>query len=324
MDGPANIIWNGPRVFTPETTGPTSIAWSGPRVALSENAGGTGAPGAIPDEAPNSNGEFMPFGEDGLTFLDLLDVINPLQHIPIISTLYRHLTGDELSPAARIAGGALFGGPIGAAISVANVIVEYTSGKDVGEHVLSLFVDESAAGTLTAATDGALKAAGRGGLPEIVWDGPRISAADTAGPTSIAWNAPRLSSGVQAALLPLQNPGAIPPAPLAMAKETVSTPKAAFRGSITGTARPAPPQPSPANVFADDTADVFAAVRHQAAARRPGGPRGEGLSALPSTPGATPANGGWVSASIMSALGKYQQGAKLAERPQAPAFNYSN
>ncbi len=38
------------------------------------------------------------------TFDDFIDVINPLQHLPIVSTLYRALTGDEISPQARAVG----------------------------------------------------------------------------------------------------------------------------------------------------------------------------------------------------------------------------
>lgn len=86
------------------------------------------------------------FGEDGLTFWDLLDVINPLQHIPIVSTLYRAVTGDEIDPAARLAGGALFGGPVGLGAAVANVMLESATGKDAGEHVLA-FVDGDPAGS---------------------------------------------------------------------------------------------------------------------------------------------------------------------------------
>ncbi|MEQ8427368.1 MAG: hypothetical protein RLT87_12835 [Gammaproteobacteria bacterium] len=54
-------------------------------------------------------------------FADLLDIINPLQHIPLVGSIYRHITGDEIKPVMKIAGGALFGGPLGAAISVASV-----------------------------------------------------------------------------------------------------------------------------------------------------------------------------------------------------------
>ncbi|MEP4884867.1 MAG: hypothetical protein ABJ215_00715, partial [Alphaproteobacteria bacterium] len=38
-------------------------------------------------------------------FSTLLDIVNPLQHIPLVSSLYREITGDEISPSARIVGG---------------------------------------------------------------------------------------------------------------------------------------------------------------------------------------------------------------------------
>lgn len=80
-----------------------------------------------------------PAADDGeFSFLDLLDVVNPLQHIPIVSTLYREISGDTIGNPARIAGGFLFGGVIGLAGSVANAIVDETTGKDVGDHLVGL------------------------------------------------------------------------------------------------------------------------------------------------------------------------------------------
>jgi hypothetical protein len=73
----------------------------------------------------------------GLTFGDLLDTINPLQHIPIISSIYRAITGDLMSPTAEIAGGALFGGIVGAVGSLADVLFTQATGKDFGDTVLS-------------------------------------------------------------------------------------------------------------------------------------------------------------------------------------------
>ena len=96
------------------------------------------------DPARNTEPALPLFGEDGLTFWDLLDVINPLQHIPVVSTIYRAITGDEIDPGARVAGGALFGGPIGAGTAMANVMLENETGKDAGAHVLALFLDEEA------------------------------------------------------------------------------------------------------------------------------------------------------------------------------------
>jgi hypothetical protein len=80
---------------------------------------------------------FALWGANGFSFGDILDIINPLQHLPVISTVYRALTGDDLSPASRVLGDTLFGGPIGAATGVANAILEYASGKDLGQHVLA-------------------------------------------------------------------------------------------------------------------------------------------------------------------------------------------
>ncbi|MDH3241005.1 MAG: hypothetical protein OEO83_10090 [Alphaproteobacteria bacterium] len=81
---------------------------------------------------------FKLFGNDGLTFGDLLDTINPLHHLPVVGFIYRAVTGDTISPASLIAGGALFGGPIGLAASVADTMLKEASGRDAGGHLLSL------------------------------------------------------------------------------------------------------------------------------------------------------------------------------------------
>jgi len=86
-------------------------------------------------------GSFEPFGKDGFSFLDFLDIINPLQHIPLVATLYRNITGDEIDPGSRLVGSALYGGPIGAVTSLINVMVEFDTGKDVGEHALEMARD---------------------------------------------------------------------------------------------------------------------------------------------------------------------------------------
>lgn len=96
---------------------------------------------------------FEAFGEDGPTFFDILDIINPLQHIPIVSTLYRVVTGDEIDPVPRVAGGALFGGLIGAVASLVNVVIDELTGSDIGEHVLALFAGDAAAETDSPAVE---------------------------------------------------------------------------------------------------------------------------------------------------------------------------
>lgn len=82
-------------------------------------------------------------------FSDLLDVVNPLQHIPVVSTLYRSLTGDQIGPVARVVGGTLYGGPIGAGMAVANAIMEQETGRDIGDTVLAMVTGDEAPGNGT-------------------------------------------------------------------------------------------------------------------------------------------------------------------------------
>jgi hypothetical protein len=74
------------------------------------------------------------------SFADLLDVINPLQHIPGVSNIYQAITGDTISSGAKIAGDALFGGPIGLFASIANAVVAQESGKDIGENLYAAVI----------------------------------------------------------------------------------------------------------------------------------------------------------------------------------------
>ena len=62
------------------------------------------------------------WGDDGFSFNDLLDLINPLQHIPVVATLYRAITNDEIAPGPRMVGGAIYlGGPLGFVSALANM-----------------------------------------------------------------------------------------------------------------------------------------------------------------------------------------------------------
>jgi hypothetical protein len=110
--------------------------------------------GAHPDEAapegksPEALAESNFFGADGLSFGDLLDILNPLQHIPMVGDLYRSITGDEISSGARISGGTLYGGPMGFVSALANTVVEEATGMDIGANLLAQFSgDGEAVGT---------------------------------------------------------------------------------------------------------------------------------------------------------------------------------
>ena len=73
----------------------------------------------------------------GSVFHDLLDIVNPLQHLPVIGTLYRAITGDTMGTVEKIAGDALYGGLWGAVGAVADTAFEAVTGKDFGSTVLA-------------------------------------------------------------------------------------------------------------------------------------------------------------------------------------------
>ena len=77
--------------------------------------------------------------DEGFSFWDFLDVINPLQHIPVVNTIYREMTGDEIKPASKMIGGAILGGPIGLGVAMVDTVIEDSTGKDMGGHAMALF-----------------------------------------------------------------------------------------------------------------------------------------------------------------------------------------
>ncbi|MEM7542745.1 MAG: hypothetical protein AAF384_14350 [Pseudomonadota bacterium] len=66
---------------------------------------------------------FKLFGDDGLTFSDVLDFLNPLHHIPVVGNIYRKVSGDQIDPAIQIAGGAALGGPLGAGFAALSAVI---------------------------------------------------------------------------------------------------------------------------------------------------------------------------------------------------------
>ena len=93
-----------------------------------------------------------------LHFSDLIDTLNPLQHIPVISSVYRAITGENINPVARIVGDTLYGGVLGgasallaAAGAVSDSAVEAATGKTTsGVVIAALFGSDDAPATATA------------------------------------------------------------------------------------------------------------------------------------------------------------------------------
>jgi hypothetical protein len=91
---------------------------------------------------------------DEFSFHDLIDTINPLQHLPVVSTVYRWLTGDTIGNVPRIAGDAIYGGPLGLVSGLFNAALKQESGEDLGEHVVAMFTGSDGTATAVASASG--------------------------------------------------------------------------------------------------------------------------------------------------------------------------
>lgn len=92
--------------------------------------------GTAPRKSP-SDRPFSLWEKQGFGFGDIVDIINPLQHLPIVATIYRNMTGDKIGFAPRVIGGAIWGRIGGFVSGVVNTLVEFLTGKDVGDYIFS-------------------------------------------------------------------------------------------------------------------------------------------------------------------------------------------
>ena len=74
--------------------------------------------------------------------------LNPLQYVPVVGTIYRAVTGEELDPSWRVGGavvtGALLGGPVGILTSLIGVGLEELFHCVVGEAKLEAQAPDAA------------------------------------------------------------------------------------------------------------------------------------------------------------------------------------
>jgi hypothetical protein len=159
---PANTQ-QAPEVVAALPPGPAALSQSAPTAALAPAAPESGpAPQSQPKPADGGPTGFLElaraqqrvpvsqharhsglgFGEDGFGLDDVLDAINPLQHLPVVSTLYRSLTGDHIDAVPNMIGGALYGGPLGFALAAVDSAIEDATGNDVGGHVMAALIGE--------------------------------------------------------------------------------------------------------------------------------------------------------------------------------------
>ncbi|HEY4275403.1 MAG TPA: hypothetical protein VGM68_07970 [Rhizomicrobium sp.] len=115
-----------------------------------------------------------PSSDWDFSFHNLLSIINPLEHLPVIGTIYRAITGTHIGIPERIAGDALYGGLWGAVSGAADAAFEAITGKDFGSTVLALFTgshkDAAVASNQTPVTPAKFAALSQNGAPDATPD----------------------------------------------------------------------------------------------------------------------------------------------------------
>jgi len=158
-----------PSPYSPLPPAPTALApsasasASAPAAPASSSAGVSNEGYGNRPVAGRTNGQQVETESVDLSFGDFLDMINPLQHLPIVSTIYRKLTGDEQSATANVMGGLLYGGPIGLIAAVVSQQVKDTTGDEPLGHAYAMLdgkdqgtgQDKAAASKLAQATPAA-------------------------------------------------------------------------------------------------------------------------------------------------------------------------
>ena len=81
-------------------------------------------------------------------FDDFLDIVNPLQHIPLVNVAYRAMSGDEIYGAARLFDAGL--GPIAGASTVFDLAFTSTTGASMEDQAIAAVFGPDASANLAA------------------------------------------------------------------------------------------------------------------------------------------------------------------------------
>jgi hypothetical protein len=122
--------------------------------SFSVHAASAAAAASAPAQAQPSKHHF--------SFGDFLDIVNPLQHLPVVGTIYRALTHDTIDTPEKLVGDALYGGPLGLLSSLADTGFQAATGRSFGDTVLSWFTghhETTAVGTEVAKAEAPVTAA---------------------------------------------------------------------------------------------------------------------------------------------------------------------
>src|SRR5690606_10418819 len=91
------------------------------------------------DVEKGTAGGFGHAAREDLEFSDLIDLVNPLQHIPGVAQVYRAITGDTIKPVVKVAGSLLMGGPMGLIAGAGAAVLEAAVGGEPLTKVAAAF-----------------------------------------------------------------------------------------------------------------------------------------------------------------------------------------
>jgi hypothetical protein len=127
--------------------------------------------------------------EGSETFHTVLSALNPLQYLPVVGTIYRAVTGDEVAEPVRRVGSAvtsfLMGGPIGLGLNLASLGAEKLLGINLDQIAQSVLTGgradsggASSGGTAVAWTPAQLSAYGVSTQPDGTLSRGELAGAD--------------------------------------------------------------------------------------------------------------------------------------------------
>lgn len=202
-------------------------------------------------------------------FENLLDIVNPLEHLPVVDTIYSKLTGDTPGDFEKIAGDTLYGGPMGFVTSLAGVGFEKITGKSLGDTVWDwVFGDDKSTVLASNAKTGAKSAAARA-TPSTATPGSSTLA--TASPRILNPLPPR-GAGPSVALphpaiqrAPMAGFGAMAASPSTVAPAmSVASPKKTTAPDAKPAAPAKPAKPDPNAKIADSNIPTLTTAGEQA------------------------------------------------------------
>ena len=129
-------------------------------------------------------------------FHHLLDIVNPLQHLPVIGTIYRAVTGEHIGAVEKIAGDTLYGGLWGAVSSVADVALEGITGKSAEDTVLAWFKGGPDTHLVKSNTQFAQSSLPSSDMPTLPSESPVMASAQSDGPDVAALSASLTAKGI--------------------------------------------------------------------------------------------------------------------------------